>query len=231
MKVLPQNIKLQVKNIDPGGKVRKRTKHSALFPNSIRMLICGCSGCGKTNLMIYIIISPNGLKFENVYVYSKSLHQPKYVYLADVLKQVPEITFETFSNTNEVISPQDVKPNSLFIFDDVMCDSQENMKKYFCMGRHRDVDCFYLCQTYTKVPKHLIRDNANLIVIFKQDELNLKHIYQDHVSPDITFDQFKCICNKVWNEDYSFVTVDKESNLNEGRFRKGFDHFIDVNSL
>jgi hypothetical protein len=79
--------------------------------------------------------------------------------------------------------------------------------------------------------EHLIRDNAKLIVIFKQDELNLKQVYQDHISPDITFDQFKSICNKVWNKDCSFVTVNKECKLNEGRFRKGYDHFININLL
>jgi Poxvirus A32 protein len=231
MKLIPQNIRLPVTNIDMGKQVKDRTKHSALFPNSIRMMICGPSGCGKTNLAVQLITSPNGLKFENVYVYTKTLYQPKYIYLQDILKNVPEIGFETFSNTNDVIAPQDVKKNSIFIFDDVICDKQENMKNYFSMGRHKGVDSFYLCQTYTKVPKHLIRDNANIIVLFKQDDLNLKHVYLDHISPDITFEQFKCLCGKVWNEEYSFVTVDKESKLNEGRFRKGFDHYIDIHSL
>jgi hypothetical protein len=58
-----------------------------------------------------------------------------------------------------------------------MCDKQDNMRQYFSMGRHRGIDCFYLCQTYTKVPKHLIRDNANMIILFKQDELNLICLY------------------------------------------------------
>lgn len=231
MKLIPQDVKLPVTNIDIGPQQKKRTKHSALFPNSIRALICGPSAAGKTNLMIHLITNPNGLKFENLYVYSKSLYQPKYEYLTDIMKSVPEITYETFSNTNEVMSPEDVKENSVFIFDDVICDKQENMKNYFSMGRHKSVDCFYLCQTYAKVPKHLIRDNANFIILFKQDEMNLRHVYQDHVSPDITWDKFLCICNKVWNEKHSFVTVDKESDLNNGRFRKGFDYFVDIKSL
>jgi hypothetical protein len=99
------------------------------------------------------------------------------------------------------------------------------------MGRHKSVDYFYLCQTYAKVPKHLIRDNANLIILFKQDEMNLKHVYQDHVSPDISWDQFLCLCHEVWNETHSFVMIDKESDLRNGRFRKGFDKFVDINSL
>ncbi|KAL6256683.1 hypothetical protein P5V15_012802 [Pogonomyrmex californicus] len=50
------------------------------------------------------------------------------------------------------------------------------------MGRHSNVDCFYLCQTYARIPKHLIRDKANLLILFKQDGTNLKHVYNDHDS-------------------------------------------------
>ena len=56
------------------------------------------------------------------------------------------------------------------------------------LGRHADVDCFYLCQMYAKIPKHLIRDNANLLILFKQDRINLKHVYNDHVNTDMSYD-------------------------------------------
>lgn len=231
MKLVAQDVRLPITNMDMGAKVLARSKHSPLLPNSIRALICGPSACGKTNVMLHLLTSPNGLKFENLYVYSKSLYQPKYIYLAEIMKSIPEINYETFTNTNEVMPPQDARENSVFIFDDVICDKQENMMNYFSMGRHKSVDCFYLCQTYAKVPKHLIRDNSNVVILFKQDEMNLKHIYSDHVSPDITFNQFKNLCSKVWNEKHSFVTIDKESDVNKGRYRKGLDHFVDINSL
>jgi hypothetical protein len=144
------------------------------------------------------------------------------------MKDIEEVSYETFCNTSEVVSPEEAKINSVFIFDDVICDKQENMKLYFSMGRHRLVDSFYLCQTYTKVPKHLIRDNANFIILFKQDELNLKHVYQDHVSPDISFEDFKNICKLCWEGKHNFLTIDKESNLNSGKFRKNLDLFVTI---
>ena len=39
----------------------------------VRAVICGPSGYGKTNVLLSLLESPNGLRFENVYVYSKSL--------------------------------------------------------------------------------------------------------------------------------------------------------------
>jgi len=58
------------------------------------------------------------------------------------------------------------------------------------MGRHKNVDSFYLAQTYTPIPKHLVRDNANSIVLFKQDFINIKHVYYDQVNTDMTFNKF-----------------------------------------
>jgi len=94
------------------------------------------------------------------------------------------------------------------------------------MGRHKHIDSFYLCQTYTKIPKHLIRDNANLIIIFKQDEMNIKHIYNDHVIGDMTFKQFIKICEECWKQKYEFVLISKDNDIDKGRYRKGFDSFI-----
>jgi len=63
------------------GSVEKR-KHSEMLPSTIRAIICGPSNCGKTNLFISLLESPNGVRFENMYVYSKSLKQPKYRYFS-----------------------------------------------------------------------------------------------------------------------------------------------------
>ena len=65
------------------------------------------------------------------------------------------------------------------------------MRDYFSMGRHNSIDCFYLSQTYAHIPKHLIRDNTNFIILFKQDETNLRHVYDDHVNKDMSFNEFK----------------------------------------
>lgn len=118
------------------------------------------------------------------------------------------------------------KKNSIFIFDDVACGKQDNIRAYFCMGRHNDIDSFYLCQTYSHIPKHLIRDNANFLIIFKQDDMNLKHIFRDHVNIDMTFQKFADICHNCWFNRFGFLVLDKDKSINNGRYRKGFDEFI-----
>lgn len=59
------------------------------------------------------------------------------------------------------------------IFDDVVCEKQNNIRALFSMVSHEDVDSSYLCQTYTRVPKHSVRGNVNFIVLFKQDGMNM----------------------------------------------------------
>lgn len=54
-----------------------------------------------------------------------------------------------------------------------------------------------MVQTYTRTPKHLIRDNANLIILFKQDDLNLKHVHADHVGADMAFETLSLCVGSV----------------------------------
>jgi len=119
-----------------GGNAEKR-KHGEMLPSTIRAIICGSSNCGKTNILISLLESPNGVRFENVYVYSKSLQQPKYRYLENLYMSIDEIGYFTFSNNSDVVSPSEVRPNSIFIFDDVACDKQDAVREYFSMGRTR----------------------------------------------------------------------------------------------
>lgn len=212
--------------ISGGGNNKQKRRHSPLLPNSIRCIVCGPSNCGKTNAVLNLLFSENGLRFENIYVFSKSLYQDKYRFLKDLLGKVPEIGFYVYSENEEVISPEEAEPNSVMIFDDVACEKQNNIRNYFSMGRHNNIDSFYLCQTYSRIPKHLVRDNANLLILFRQDDLNLKHVYQDHVNTDMVFHKFKNMCGKAWGQPYGFILINKECDIEDGRYRIGFDQFI-----
>ena len=232
MKLETQRALLPVENFDniiSSSDSRENKRHGDLLPSSIRAIICGPSNCGKTNALFSLIMNPNGLRFENVYLYSKSLNQPKYKFLADLLSNIQGVQYIPFHAHEQVITPDDAKPNSLMIFDDIACEKQNHIRSYFSMGRHKMVDCFYLCQTYTRIPKHLIRDNTNFLVVFRMDEMNLKHIYDDHVNTDMSYDVFKNMCQVCWNcNKFGFLVIDKDSDLTRGRYRKGFDCFINI---
>lgn len=232
MRFTKQVINIPIRNVDESSistnKALKR--HSALLPNSIRCIIAGPSNCGKTNLLIGMIESEHGLKFENIYIYSKSLEQEKYTYLRKLFAPLKHIGFYTFSSSDKVIAPSAAKKNSIMIFDDVICDkNQENIRNYYCLGRHRNIDCFYLTQTYTRVSKHLIRDNCNFLILFRQDDMNLRHVFNDmSVACDMKFEQFRQFCLECWRQKYGFAVIDLDSDVNRGRYRKGFSSYLNI---
>lgn len=149
-----------------------------------------------------------------------------YQFLELVLKLVPSVSFQKYSENDEVLSPQAANTNSIMIFDDVACENQNNIRDYFAMGRHKNIDSFYLNQTYSKIPKQLIRDNANLIIIFKQDDINLRHVYDEHVGSDMSWSQFREMCARIWNTPYSYLVINKDCKRNSGCYRMGFDTFV-----
>lgn len=222
-----QGVKLPIENFDSVMEENKKIKrHGKLLPDTIRAVFCGPSNCGKTNTLLSLITDDNGVRFENIYLYSKSLNQPKYVYLKKLIEPIDGIKFFPFSEHEKVVAPDDALPNSIMIFDDIATEKQDNVRAFFCMGRHKNVDCFYLCQTYARIPKHLVRDNVNVLVLFRQDEMNLKHIYDDHVNTDMSYNQFKELCSVCWKDGkYGFLVIIKDDPIDGGRYRKGFDCF------
>jgi len=229
MRLIEQKNKLDIINVDTT-TTKTVSRHGSLFPDSIRAIIVGPSGAGKTNVMYNLITHKNGLKFENIYLYSKTSNQEKYVLLKNIIDSIKGVNLYIFSNAEKVIKPNLVKQNSIFIFDDVICDNQTPIREFFSMGRHSGANSiFYLAQTYSKIPKQLVRDNANFLIIFKQDDKNLRHIFDDHCSADIDFTEFRQMCHQCWKrEDYGFIVIDKTSEMNHGRFRCGFHNFINT---
>lgn len=225
MKFVKQKESLKLECICPPLS-QEAKRHGSLLPNTIRCIVCGPSNCGKTNLVISLLLHKDGLRFRNLYVYSKSLYQPKYRFLEKVIIKVTDISFYKYDNNNEILNPHEASPDSIIIFDDVACENQNSIRDYFAMGRHKNIDCFYINQTYTKIPKQLVRDNSNLIILFKQDDVNLKHVYEEHVGSDMSWTQFREMCSAVWKKPYAYVVINKDCKRNEGCYRMKFDTFI-----
>ena len=102
---------LPVVNVDTIVEEEKKTKRlGELVPVSICAVFCGLSNCGKTNSLLTLITHPNGLRFENVYVYSKSLNQSKYRFLKEVLQPTDGVQYFPFSEHEEVVAADNALP-------------------------------------------------------------------------------------------------------------------------
>src|SRR5438552_16088010 len=66
-------------NLDLAWKNEKPIfKNDALLPPSIRGLIIGSSGCGKTHLLFNMLLQPDFIDYNKLYIFSNSLYQPEY---------------------------------------------------------------------------------------------------------------------------------------------------------
>jgi hypothetical protein len=228
MKIVKQKKSLNVENHECFFPSNTFMKHNTLLSDGVkRGIIVGRSGCGKTNALLSLLLHENGLRFSNIYLYSKTLDQPKYQFLKQVLQSLNDgknkenIGFFEFEEGDHIIPPNEAKPFSIIIFDDVVGCDQKIIRDYYCFGRHYYIDCFYLSQTYSFIPKQLIRDNANFIVLFSQDLTNL-------VNGDMSFEKFQALCNNCWKDSYDFLVINKDCDLHDGRYRKGFDKYIKI---
>ena len=175
-----------------------------------RGLIIGKSGCGKTTLLLNLLLRPNWLDFNHLQVFGKSLFQPEYKILKKAFEEkLPkesvidlfdnqdhlmnrdispinliecigkdtkkrnnfDIECKFFETADDVPDPRDLNPEqkNLMIFDDLLLEKQNKCEAYYLRGRHSNIDCFYLCQNYFKLPRQTIRENANFICLFPQD--------------------------------------------------------------
>src|SRR5574338_1498689 len=64
----------------------KEKVHSDAFPENFRMLIVGQSGSGKTTLLMKLLLEPNLLNYDKLYIFARSLHQPEYQCLIEGFK-------------------------------------------------------------------------------------------------------------------------------------------------
>ena len=81
----------------------------------------------------------------------------------------------------------------------------------FQRSRLNNLSIFIISQDYCVLPKRTIRANGNFYHILKtNDFLDVRNIYQDKPSIDMTLDEFKYLTSTCWNEKYQPLTIDKK---------------------
>jgi GTPase SAR1 family protein len=102
-----------------------------------RLLICGASACGKTNLLVNLIY--NYLYYNKIYIYAKDLTESSYFNLKDFFEEVNEtmkgktgkdFQVATFSSSKDDIvnvDELDKGYQNLIIFDDFVTEADQHL--------------------------------------------------------------------------------------------------------
>ena len=91
-------------------KKEKSRNNSPLLPEDIRGLIVGKGNCGKTTLLLNLLLNPGWLDYDHLFVFGRSLHQKEYVILKKGLESglSKEQISNLFHNQGEISSPVEV---------------------------------------------------------------------------------------------------------------------------
>ena len=201
---------MKIPNYDPGFfKSDYKQSHPCMPADVFRMLICGPSNTGKTNILLHMLYDL--LEFNKIYLFSKNLHQNKYQSLLQYFaeRSNPKVGYEVIEAYGDEIIPLEELPvdnQKIVIFDDLVCESNQNsIIEYFYNGRHRNCCVIYLTQNFYKTRKN-IRDNCSHFCIFRCLPRDIKRIADeigvDHDSLD-----------RATDKKYSFFYYDKPLKL------------------
>ena len=185
-------------------KIKKFKQRYSFMPNdTFRMLICGNSGSGKTNLLYHMLIEPL-LHYDEIHLYAKNLEQEKYQNLMNKMNEISkEVGYDIMTVRNDKIIPindLDYEDNQkIVIFDDYVCEKNRiEIVDYFIQGRHKNCSVIYLSQSFYKTTR-----NIRLNCIYDFPSSRERNMISSELGVDK--EQFK----KATKEQYDFLYVDK----------------------
>ena len=211
--------------------------HNCLPSPSMRSLIIGGSGCGKTTLLLNLLLQDKWLDYEKLILCGKSLHQPEYQLLMSAVKKgyikkeirefletsqgdvqtfikaLPSIkrkkhlSIEVYdcSDGSPVPDPRDLDKSckNVCVFDDMITESNQKLaESYYTRGRHNNVSCIYISQSYHMLPRQTIRSNCNCLILFKLPDKDVRHIHDDIISEDMSYQEFNQFCQNAWEQPH-----------------------------
>ena len=204
---------MEIPNYD--NKTDKINSYKQLYqymPNdTFRMLICGNSGSGKTNLLYHMLMKPL-VYYDQIHLYAKNLEQQKYQDMMNSFDNISQtIGYDALVCSNDDIVPvenlMDDIAQKIVIFDDYVCDkNQKPLIDYFIRGRHKNCSIIYLSQSFYGTPKD-IRLNCSHFCIYEFPSSNERNL----ISRELGVDKEQYI--NATNKPYSFLYVDKPKKL------------------
>ena len=125
--------------------------------SNFRMLICGNSGSGKTNLLYNIPMIPL-VYYDKIHLYGKNLEQEKYRHMIDTIKDISgQLGYDIMHCNNDDIKPVNCLESDsqkIVLFDDFICDkNQSHLSIILFKGCTRTVVLFTFHNHFIKVQK------------------------------------------------------------------------------
>ena len=186
------------------------------MPQSLRGLIVGKSGCGKTTLLLNLLLRAGWLDYSKLSVCGKSLFQLEYKNLKKGFEeQLPKrVIMNFFENQNEIQQEQ-ISPSVLI--EELAKDRRPHSKE--------PIECnFYESADDVPDPKELSPEQKNLMIfddllLQKQNKCEAYYVRGRHPNCDCLYlsqNYFKLPCQTI-RENTNFFCLFPQDQQNIGR--------------
>ena len=135
-------------------EVTAKRFNNPLLPRSIRGIIVGKSGYGKTTLLLNLLLRTGWLDYDNLCVFGKSLFQPEYRILKKAFKEnLPKEYILRLFNMKDEIQNSQIPPS---IFGQEWAKSIKNKSNLKCI--------FFETASDVPEPRDLNSEDKNLMI-------------------------------------------------------------------
>lgn len=160
-------------NLNKKYNIKEDDRFINFLPNVFRCVITGSSGCGKTNLVLNILLKMIEVK-KNLFFHfcTKTIDQELYKnFLKDVKGKCEYDINDEIKKFNESFYKDlDKSKKHIIIIDDMLGmmdhDDKKSLIHLFSASRPRKISIFFLTQRYTKI-EISCRRNCNYLICFK----------------------------------------------------------------
>ena len=218
-----------------------KNKKDYINPNPLapqhpyRILICGPSSAGKTNLALNLVMKYT--HWNKLYVVAKMVNaEDKYGMLKDWIKKMEHTLqektkiedlqvgyfFDNFDALPPVDSLDDSIQNLVLIDDMITVHNQSKIEEYFIRSRKKNCSVIYLTQSFYKTPK-LIRDNCSDFAIFDVGSKRELTEISKTIATRIPYEKFVTLFKECIEGEYGFMYISVRDKLMCKHIRKGMD--------
>ena len=143
--------------------------------------------------------------------------------------QKSDTEIETYESIEDIKFPQEYDDRGIIILDDLNEKEMNDprVQAMFKRSRHNNLSILIISQDYYELPKKTIRAYGNIYHISKPNNfLDVRNIYQDKASMDMTLDEFKDLTSTCWNKSHQPLTIDMTKDRYQGRYQLGLNNIF-----
>ena len=200
---------MKIPNLEPAESNDNYRSLNNFLSEDFRMLMAGQSGCGKTNLLMYILRKPL-VYYDEIYLYTRSPQQAK---IQDLEKHMKMVSQKVGYDVLKILGEEDIMDTTdynsddfrkVVVFDDLINAPQTVQNKiagHYTDGRHRKLSPIYLSQTYYDLPIKLRLNCSHMILYPPETKRHYDLIAKENRIDPTLFDKL---------DPYEFLFLDKK---------------------